>query len=149
MPDWSLACLFRRFLLREAPARSWNRELQAVTAYFCFPFVLVLCPHAGGVIPQLPLSVQAALGTQPCAKHFHEQTPPRYWLKHSHCSFCNGSQRPAAECAHRVQLTLRESTRSSTRKRRRSSRTVPFTWPSTTLLYFWMSSSDTATSESR
>lgn len=41
---------------------------------------------------QSPLSLQAALDSQPCAEHFHQQTAPCYLLNQSHCSFCKDLQ---------------------------------------------------------
>lgn len=46
-------------------------------------------------------------------------------------------------------LTFRESTKSSTKKRRLSSFITQFTWPRAELLYFWTNSSDIATSDSK
>ena len=46
-------------------------------------------------------------------------------------------------------LTFRESTKSSTKKRRLSSFIVQLTWPRAELLYFWTNSSDIATSDSK
>lgn len=48
-----------------------------------------------------------------------------------------------------IKLTFRESTKSSTKKRRLSSFIAQFTWPRVELLYFWINSSDIATSESK
>lgn len=76
----------------QAPRRSWNRELQAATAYFCFPFVLlhhvILYTTAGSADIQPVLNTSKANYTSLFTYHCSlckEQQAVLLWLSSKCC----------------------------------------------------------------
>lgn len=71
-----------------------ERHQQGVRTGSCRQPQLISAFHVDQVILHSDPTTAAALHTQPCAKHFQEQTqtPPGYLLKQRHCSSCKEQQ---------------------------------------------------------